>query len=287
MKPDTPNPPPSPRFLNDLHSHSSASDGESSPAQLVDLAAEAGVKVLALTDHDTIAGVPAAIERGRARGVEVIPGCELTIYEGDCELHLLALFIDSSPGTKFSARLEELQKYRLERALLSASKLRQAGFAISGDDVLEAARGAKSVGRPHVAAALAKRGYAASLQAAFHAFLEPGGVGYVPMPEVAPEEAFAAIHAGGGLAILAHPGALPHDELIAPLFRRGLDGLEVWHPSHSEVNRHFYAGLARRYGKLVSGGSDYHGPIVKPGVNLGDAGVDAQTLAQLRQAADF
>ena len=166
-----------------------------------------------------------------------------------------------------------------------AAKLRAAGFQVEDADVLEAAAGAASIGRPHVAAAIMKRGHAPSVNAAIIKFLLPGGAGYVPKMKLSPEDVFAAVRASGGVSVLAHPGSAPHDELIAPLFRRGLDGVEAWYRGHSDVNRRFYAGLARRYGKLTSGGSDFHGPKVRPGVAIGDGGVDGSTLNALRALA--
>jgi 3',5'-nucleoside bisphosphate phosphatase len=273
------------KIIADLHSHSTHSDGELPPEQLVDLAAERGVQVLALTDHDAVSGVPAAIERGRVRGVEIIPGCELTAYEGGIELHILALFVDIGPSATLTALLQKMQDARRTRALAMAAKLRATGLAIDDADVLEAAGGARSIGRPHVAAALVKRGHAPTVNGAIVKFLLEGGAGHVPKYALTPEESFAAVRSSGGVALLAHPGSCPHDELITPLFRRGMDGVEAYYRGHSDVNRRFYAGLARRYEKVVSGGSDYHGPTVRPGVLPGDGGVDQPTLAELRRLA--
>jgi predicted metal-dependent phosphoesterase TrpH len=167
-----------------------------------------------------------------------------------------------------------------------AAKLTAAGFPIDIADIEEAAGAAASIGRPHVAAALIKRGHAQTSNAAQIHFLSEGKPGHVPKFKLAPEDAFDAVHHAGGVCILAHPGLRPHDEMIAPLFRRGLDGVEALYAAHSEINRRYYAGLARRYEKLVSGGSDFHGPKVRPNVNIGDGGVDQSTLQRLRRAAE-
>jgi predicted metal-dependent phosphoesterase TrpH len=275
-----------PDIIADLHTHTTASDGELSSEQLVDLAAENGVRVLAVTDHDTVAGVPAAIARGRERGVEVVTGCELTAYEGKIELHVLALMFDLHPGSALQKLLEYAQEGRRTRALEMTQKLTAAGFPIEMSDVLDAVGDGSAIGRPHVAAALVKRGHARSMQAAFVQFLDRNGPGYVEKARLTPEDVFKAVHASGGVAILAHPGAVPHDELIAPLLQRGMDGVEAHYRAHSEMNRRFYAGLARRYGKVISGGSDFHGPTVRPGVLPGDGGVDREVLASLRRAAE-
>ena len=270
----------------DLHAHTFASDGELSPEDLVDRAAERGVPVLAVTDHDTVGGVARAIVRGKERGVEIVPGCELTIYVGSTELHLLALFIDHTYGP-FVELLEKMQLHRRARGMQMVKNLQAAGVQVDEADVLAAAGDASAIGRPHIAAALVKRGQASSNQQAFLKYLSKGKPGYVAKYLLPPAEAFAAIHASGGIGILAHPGEHKHDELIVPLFREGMDGVEALYRTHSEVNRRFYSGLARRYEKVVSGGSDFHGPRVRPGVDVGDGGVDRQVFAELRRAAEF
>jgi len=272
------------KIIADLHSHTLASDGEWSPEQVVNAAADAGLEALAVTDHDGIGSVNAASSIGKTRGIEIIPGSELTVYEGSTELHVLALFIDpSSPA--FAALLEKMQQHRRQRAMAMAVKLSAAGFALTESDILEASKGAASIGRPHVAAALVKRGHARTINAAIVNFLVDGKPGYVEKFKLRAEDGFNAVHASGGVAILAHPGIAPHDELIAPLFRRGMDGVEANYPSHSHVNRRFYNGLASRYEKLISGGSDFHGPVIRPNRILGMDGVDRPTLEALRRKA--
>lgn len=271
-------------LIADLHAHTTASDGELSPEQLVDAAEAAGLQALAVTDHDAVAGVRRAVAHGKSRGIEVVPGCELTVYQGRIELHMLALFVDDQ-APAFAALLEKMQRHRRERALAMAGKLRAAGVALDDADILEAAGVAASIGRPHIAAALVKRGHARTINAAILHFLREGAPGYVEKFQLPAADAFAAVHASGGVALLAHPGIRPHDELIAPLFNLGMDGLEAIYPSHSPVNRRFYTGLARRYEKLICGGSDYHGPRVRPQTQVGDAGVDRGTLEALRRKA--
>jgi predicted metal-dependent phosphoesterase TrpH len=271
-------------IVADLHSHTTASDGELSPEQLVDMAADKGLQALAVTDHDAVASVPRAIAHGKTRGIEVISGCELTVYQGRIELHMLALFVDHL-APSFVELLEKMQRHRRERAMTMAENLRAAGIAIDDADILEAGGGAASLGRPHVAAALIKRGHARNINGAILNFLREGKPGYVEKYQLPAEEAFPAVHASGGVALVAHPGIRPHDELISPLFALGMDGIEAIYPSHSPVNRRFYAGLARRYEKLICGGSDYHGPRVRPQTQVGDAGVDRATLEALRRKA--
>lgn len=272
-------------IVADLHAHTTASDGELEPEALVDAAADEGLKVLALTDHDTVAGVERAAKRGRERGVEIVPGCELTAYVQNIELHILAFFVDTAKDSALGVLLGRVRTQRRARAVEMAARLTKAGYAITEEDIFEAAGSAESIGKPHVAAALVKRGHARSVRDGLLRFLVGNAPGNVPKEKLAPEDVFEAVHGAGGVAVLAHPGIAPHDELIPQLFRLGMDGVEAFHLSHSDVNRRFYAGLARRYEKVVSGGSDFHGPGVKPGVTLGASGVDERTLADLRKRA--
>lgn len=269
----------------DLHAHTTASDGELPPEALAEAAAAAGVRVLAVTDHDTMAGVERASARGRELGLEVLPGCELTAYYQQAELHILAYFVDLAPDSALAGLLNRVREKRRDRALEMGARLRKAGCAVADEDILAAAGSADAIGKPHVAAALVKRGHARSIREALLRYLTRNAPGNVPKEPLPPEAVFEAVHAAGGIALLAHPGLNPHDELIAPLFRLGMDGVEAYHLSHSSVNRRFYAGLARRYEKAVSGGSDFHGAGVKPGVLLGASGVDEPTLKDLRRRA--
>ena len=273
------------KIYADLHTHSIHSDGELTPGELLGLAAKNGLHAIALTDHDSLGGVAQAAERGRELGIEVIPGCELTVYEGSMELHILGLFVEISPGTALAELLARMQDARRVRALQMARQLREAGVPIEDADVLRAAGAAQSAGRPHVAAALVQRGHARDGKQAFVKFLGEGRPGYVKKFALAPESAFAAVHAAGGVALLAHPGRTQHDELIARLFRQGMDGIEALYRSHSMPNQRFYSGLASRYEKVVCGGSDYHGPRMTPRIQPGDGGVDRATLEDLRRAA--
>ncbi len=270
----------------DLHCHSTASDGEWSPEKVVDEAAALGIEVLALTDHDTLAGVPAAMARGLTCGVEVIAGCELTAYQGRVELHILAYFVDLSPESPVGRLIEKAREGRRERAFRSAALLRAKGIEIGDEDILEAAANAASIGLPHIAKALVKRGHAGSIFPAIKRFLIAGKPGYVSKCRFQPEEVIEAVHASGGIAILAHPGISPHDELIPPLFKIGLDGIEAMHSSHSEANQKFYRGLAQRYERVISGGSDFHGPNVKQEVSLGSSGVSKTQVYRLRKRAE-
>ena len=276
---------PNTEIYADLHLHTLASDGELTAEELVDTAAAAGLSAMAVTDHDTVGSVEAAVAHGKKVGLEVVPGCELTIYEGNIELHLLALFIDISPQGSFQAFLLQMQQHRRFRALSMIAKMKMSNVNIDESDVIEAAGGADSIGRPHVADALVKRGYARTPHEAMLRYLQQGGIGYIPKHRLAPETAFAVVKAAGGLSILAHPGRQPHDEMIGPLFHRGMDGIEALYRSHSDVLRRFYTGLARRYERAISGGSDFHGPHLTPDIRVGMAGVDRYIFSTLKNEA--
>ncbi|MCK6471958.1 MAG: PHP domain-containing protein [Planctomycetes bacterium] len=269
----------------DLHVHSTASDGELAPEQVVEAAAQAGLKTVALTDHDTLAGVAAAQARGKELGIEVVPGCELTAYEGRIELHILAYFVDPGLQAPLAKLLARVRERRRERAFEMGAKLRALGMPIDDADILAAAGDAESVGQPHVAKAMVARGHVSSVRAGIIKYLRAGAPAHVAKLQLSPEDVFEAVRASGGVTVLAHPGVGGHDELIAPLFRRGLDGVEAHHQSHSAVNRRFYQRLAERYEKAVGGGSDFHGSGVKPGVMVGSSGVSGGMLKDLRARA--
>jgi predicted metal-dependent phosphoesterase TrpH len=268
----------------DLHTHSSASDGDLEPEALVDAACEAGLELIALTDHDTVAGLERAVARGKERGVEVLEGCELTAYVGRIELHLLAYFFGVERGPLHEL-IDAVVQYRRERALQMGRQLNAAGYTITDEDILHVGRHAHALGQPHVAEALVRRGHVRERLDAFRLFLNEGKIGYVPKKNLTPADVIKAVHASCGIVSLAHPGLTPHDELFASLCGQGLDAIEAIYPAHHEMNRRFYSGMARRYEKGVSGGSDFHGPKMRPDIQLGAAGVNKAQLADLRRRA--
>lgn len=272
------------KIYADLHTHSTVSDGDLEPEALVDAACEAGLKAIALTDHDTVLGVPRAVGRGFERGLEVIEGCEMTAYVGRVEVHMLALFFGLERGPLHDL-IDSVVEFRRNRALQMGRQLTAAGFAVSDEDILAAGAGSHSLGQPHVAEALVRRGHVRERIDAFHRFLQEGKPGYVPKKDLTPKDVIDAVHASGGVVAIAHPGLGPHDELIAPFFRIGMDAIEAIYPAHHDMNRRFYCGLARRYEKGITGGSDFHGPKMRPDIHLGAAGVTRGQLEDLRRRA--
>jgi 3',5'-nucleoside bisphosphate phosphatase len=240
----------------DLQLHSTASDGLVAPEAIPALAQAAGLGAIALTDHDSIDGLDALTAAAAPLGIRVVPGVELSAVSGGREVHLLGLHISAGPA--FAARLAELRGQRAERARAIVRALQRLGVTITDEDVLQAA-GDAAIGRPHVAAALVARGVVGDRRAAFDRFLGAGKPAYVPKPEFAARDAIALVHAAGGLAIWAHPGAEGRRDRVEALVRDGLDGLEIKHPSHNADDQQRLAALVDHFGLVPSGGSDWHG----------------------------
>ena len=260
----------------DLHMHSTASDGSRAPADVVRAASRAKLGVIALTDHDTVAGLPEAQRAGAELGVRVIAGVELSAVEGDTETHLLGLHLRDT--SVLERGLGELREMRERRAQRIVERLEEIGVHITMDAVLlQAAAGA--VGRPHVARALIAEGWAVDSRDAFDRYLAAGRPAYVPKEQLGMRDAIQMIHAAGGLAVLAHPGVAGTRERLTALRAQGLDGVEVKHPSHSSADTARLGALARELDLVPSGGSDWHGAATGPRT-IGMMQVPAEWLAQ-------
>lgn len=273
-----------PQSSVDLHTHSTASDGTISPAELVALASRRGLRYLALTDHDTTAGVDAAVAAGHRFGVTVIPGVELGTDVPAGELHMLGYFIDHH-DPKLQPTLKQFRDERQHRARRMVEQLTRIGIPVSLDEVRrEAGQGA--IGRAHIARVLVRHGYASSVDDAFDRYLARGRPGYVPRPRLTPVAAVALVRQAGGAAVLAHPYTVAdlESELVA-LSAAGLAGLEVYYASYTPRQREALLELARRFSLIPTGGSDFHGPGEREGRELGSAMVPEETVDLLRQAA--
>jgi predicted metal-dependent phosphoesterase TrpH len=248
------------RFV-DLHMHSTASDGSRAPADVVRAAHAASLAAIALTDHDTVDGLPEAQAAGAELGVRIINGVELSAVEGDTETHILGLHLQD---TSVLARgLAELRDMRERRAVRIVEMLDALGVKITMDDVLGQADGG-AVGRPHVARAMVASGWATDVRDAFDRYLGAGKPAYVGKDQLSMPDAIAMIHAAGGLAVLAHPGWAGTRERIEALVQQGLDGVEVKHPGHSSSDTTRLKGLVELLGLVPSGGSDWHGAAEGP-----------------------
>ncbi|MFP4372766.1 MAG: PHP domain-containing protein [Spirochaetaceae bacterium] len=254
----------------DLHTHTTASDGLLTPAELVEYAASLGVSALAVTDHDTVAGVSEARESGRAHGLTVIAGIELEAHFVPGALHILGLGL-----TRLDERLEteliELRKERTRRNLAMLSRLAELGVDASYEELVSYAHGAV-VGRPHLAELLVDRGIAESYQDAFDRYLADGGPAHEPLTAPSVTHCINLIHRAGGLAVVAHPRTLRLSSWrkITDALTRwkalGLDGVEAYHAGASRDVAQQYAVIARRLGLVATAGSDYHGRWGRPGV---------------------
>jgi predicted metal-dependent phosphoesterase TrpH len=258
----------------DLHTHSTASDGILGPEQVIDAAHRCGLAAIALTDHDTINGVPAATAAGEKLGIRVVAGVELSAFEGDHEIHLLALHLSQLDALQ--QRLGELREQRHTRAGRIVEKLNALGVAITLDEVLAQANGG-AVGRPHVARVLIARGVVHDFRDAFVRYLGGAGAAFVPKARLSVEHAIEIAHEAGALAIWAHPGDGGRRERLEPLVSAGLDGIEVKHPSHSAEDVKRLQALTDYFGLVQSGGSDWHGASEGPR-RLGNMSVPIQWL---------
>jgi len=246
----------------DLHTHTTASDGRHRPADVVRMAKDSGLAGVAVTDHDTVAGLAEAIAAGAEYGIRVIAGLEISTSAEGKEIHMLGYGFDPDDPVLLE-RLVSLRQVRARRNDAIVARLNGLGLAITPDDVSREAaaspRGDGAIGRPHIAAALVAKGYVRDMKEAFRLYLAEGAAAYVSPPRIGPAEAVKWIHEAGGSAIVAHPGLYRNDRLVLELLDGGADGLEAYHSDHDEAMQRHYKTLAKQRGKLVTGGSDFHG----------------------------
>jgi len=275
--------------LIDLHSHTNESDGTCSPAELVEEAVRAGVKVLGITDHDTFRGFDQAAPLASQVGVEPVCGIELSTKLQGQSVHLLGYFFGDNGLEDFRVWVQQMQESRRERNVRLAARLRELGFDITLEEA--EARGRGMTGRPHFAQLLVEKGYVANLREAFDEYLDESAKGYVYRKEPSFAEGVERIRKAGGIASLAHPirvrGDIP--KLMPELCDAGMNAIEAYHSDHARQDTELYLELARRHGLLVTGGSDFHG-AVKPGVLLGtgydgNLRIPAGLVDQLKQHA--
>ncbi|MEX0699620.1 MAG: PHP domain-containing protein [Acidimicrobiia bacterium] len=273
----------------DLHTHSTASDGSDRPSQVVKRAAGLGLNAIALTDHDTLEGIDEAKTAAQDTGLELIPGVELSLEWNRGGMHLLVLFLPPGHGP-LRDRLAELQSGRDERNQKMVDVLNSLGMSIEYDEVLTEAGGG-SVGRPHIAAVMTRRGHVEDIPAAFDMWLGKGKPAYVGRTRLQPEVAITLARQEGAVPVLAHPHTLGVDSseematILHSLRQAGLIGMECHYPIYSPAERSGYADLARRFGLVPSGGSDYHGTYkagIELGVGKGDLMVPDSVLEELR-----
>lgn len=274
------------RGVADLHVHTSASDGLYTPQEIIKLAQRKGLQYLAITDHDTTAGLESIISRRSPLMPKIVPGIELsTDYEGQ-EIHILGYFIDIN-NKELQNTLNKLAESRKQRIHNIINKLQLAGYGITIDDVKKYAVDTASPGRPHVALALIEKGIVSNIKDAFSQLLNKGCPGYVPRLRISSEEAISLIYGAHGIPVFAHPGSSSFSlELLQHLIRAGLQGIEAFYPQHNREMQNYFYDIARNNELLITGGSDYHGHERAERMFFGNIPVPADTITVLKQALE-
>lgn len=276
-----------PDAVVDLHVHSDHSDGADPPAVVVEHAREAGLDVVALTDHDVVSGWAAADAAGRAAGVTVVPGVEVSCSWRGISVHLLA-YLPDPDHEALAAELEANRRSRDTRLQVMIERLRADGYPVSEEEVRQVAGEAGALGRPHVADVLVRQGVVASRDEAFAELLSSSGPYYVSHAAPDPVAATEMVVAAGGVAVLAHPfagrrGTVVEDRVVADMAEAGMLGLEVDHRDHGPQELAHAADLAGRLGLLRTGSSDYHGAGKQN--RLGEHTTDPRVLDRILEAA--
>lgn len=270
----------------DLHTHTTASDGKFSPEDLVARAATAGVTVLAVTDHDTLAGCAAASAACQTRGIDFVHGIEVTAVANERDVHVLGYFVDPH-DVAFDRFLAEQRERRIDRIREMVEKLTAHGLPLDLDRVLSpgVTDTRKAAGRPWIARALVEAGHVADISEAFDRWLSFGRPAFVPRIGAEPVEVFGRIQEAGGIASLAHPVLLKHDDWIPAYIDAGLDAIEVYHSDHDAEATARYLALARAHDLAITGGSDFHDNVSHGGGEPGKVTLpraDYERLVALR-----
>ena len=270
----------------DLHLHSTASDGRFSPADIVRKAAERGLTVIALADHDTVAGIVPALTAAKAfPRLKVIPCVEISTDVPDGEVHVLGYFIDYT-DPELAARLERMRRSRQGRAQGMISKLKDLGIHIEWQRVQEIA-GSGAIGRPHLALAMLEKGYITSIKEAFTRYIGRGGPAYVEREKMTAVEAVALIVRADGLPVLAHPFTVSDPEsLVIELKAVGLVGIEAYYNDYAADVIDQLVDLADRHNLITTGGSDYHGLDDSAETMIGGAETPVASAEQLIALAE-
>lgn len=247
-------------MASDLHMHTTFSDGKLTPEELVAQAKAAGLKYIAITDHDTVDGVSYLYENGMypTKGIHVIPGIEFSAHHPVHEIHILGFNVDIYYPDLLD-KLNDVTEARWTRFSDMVEKLQALGYPITEGEVLTLAGGSKSISRSHIARILVKKGFFSSVREAFSAVLEKGKPAYVPHYHLEVEEIIELIKAAGGTSVLAHPKLVGDDDLVRDICKRGIEGIEVFYPRHDAADTARYYMMAQEFNLLPAGGSDFHG----------------------------
>ena len=247
-------------MASDLHMHTTFSDGKLTPEELVAQAKAAGLKYIAITDHDTVDGVSYLYENGMypTKGIHVIPGIEFSAHHPVHEIHILGFNVDIYYPDLLD-KLNDVTEARWTRFSDMVEKLQALGYPITEGEVLTLAGGSKSISRSHIARILVKKGFFSSVREAFSAVLEKGKPAYVPHYHLDVEEIIELIKAAGDTPVLAHPKLVGDDDLVRDICKRGIEGIEVFYPRHDAADTARYYMMAQEFNLLPAGGSDFHG----------------------------
>lgn len=263
-------------MLVDFHMHSVFSDGLLTPEQLVEAAKAHGISMIALTDHDEIAGIP-YMERAAKDDIRIISGMELSSSYKGKEVHILGYDFDCQSPLLLSY-LEFFKERRRERIVKMIEKCQENGYDISWDEIVALAPHTKAYGRPHIAQLLVAKGYAENTDQVFHNILNSSGTCYVPKPKESLSRVIEVIHDAGGYAVLAHPKLVRNDDYVREILNFPLDGVEVYHNSHSFEQEEKYRRMAESRGLLITGGSDFHGIAGRYPHELGEYTVESDLV---------
>ncbi|MBP2071668.1 PHP domain-containing protein [Thermoanaerobacterium butyriciformans] len=270
-------------MFGDLHIHTTKSDGTCKPKEVVQMAKNANLSAIAITDHDTLDGIDEAKEASELYGIEIIPGIELNSYDDRQDIHILGYFIDYK-NNDLLEKLKDIRKSRINRAKLIISKLNEIGINITYDDVLSHTKESFSfIGRPHIAKAIVEAGYAKSVKEAFDKYIGEDKPAYVKRYRLHPFDSIKMIINAGGIPVLAHPGLLIDKEIIKHLITNGLKGIEVYHSKHSRADTEFFKNFALENNLLITGGSDFHGVDVDGEYLLGTVKLDYKYIEKLKE----
>jgi hypothetical protein len=269
----------------DLHTHTTASDGQQTPSEVVALAKQAGLKILAITDHDTTEGIEEA-QVAAGDSLVIIPGVELSAEDDAGDVHTLGYFIDIH-NPNFQSELKRFRAGRHFRGQEIVQKLGEMSMPLAWERIEAQANGG-AIGRPHIARAMVEAGYVKSTQEAFDLYISNDGPAYVPRTRLSPEEAIAMIHSAGGVAVLAHPGLLDdYRAMIERLVPAGLDGVEVVYPKHSVEVETDLRIQAQNHGLIITGGSDFHGLTAVGKAMIGSVDPPEEAVEALRERAKY
>ncbi len=269
-------------FKADLHMHTSYSDGLLSPYDLIYKAKKNNINVISITDHDNISALKESIPIGKEMGVEVIPGVEISSEINGQEIHILAYFIDPE-HQDFISFLKKIQDGRIDRVRKMIAILNDLGSKINSEEFISKFDKSISIGRPHIAQALVEEKFAKTFAEAFMKYIGDNKPAYIKKVNPSYKEAIKIISDAGGLSFIAHPGKFVRDEVMAELIKEGLDGIEIYHPSHSMQDREYFSKIAADNFLLESGGSDFHGATKTDMQNFGKFYIDQEKLLNMKR----